>query len=349
MSKRLPTGADRLNFTLALLGFLNQAAEQKVNYTAGELAEHFQVSLADINQALRFLDGVDVQRLSAVHSFEDSPYIVYWDFEDEDDMSAPTVPFDDDAIVGYSFSSEASVTSAPQFSAEQVTALVTGLQYLRSLPDDSASEDIDELIKILTAGRHNLLARQIEYRPGTTSAVVDLIQNAIANQKRISCSYTNQKGETSTREMDPLRIDPRNSAWQLRSWCHVHNEPRSFGIERMSKVEILDQPWCQEAIDHEIREEADYISRETDVEVTVDVDPEGYDLIADFGGKAIKTAKETGTTRAVLKIGFLPYFGRAVARYGGAVRVIEPASAREIVRDYALNALKLVSDRKTAE
>jgi proteasome accessory factor C len=172
---------------------------------------------------------------------------------------------------------------------------------------------------------------------------------AIYNQKRIRCSYQNQKGEKSTREMDPLRIDPRDSSWQLRAWCHNNEEPRNFRIDSMSNVEVLDTDWIPQSHKVEIDEELEYRAKETDVEVVIEADPEGLALISDFAGKVNKIDKKTGVTTATLQIGFLPYFGRAVARFGGAVRVISPAQAREVVREYALRALGQAGDRKDVE
>jgi hypothetical protein len=38
-------------------------------------------------------------------------------------------------------------------------------------------------------------------------------------------------------------------------------------------------------------------------------------------------------------VGHLPNLGKLVSRYGGAAKVIAPAEAREIVKNYALAAL----------
>ncbi len=342
MPRKLATGPDRLNFTLALIAFLNEANEKNHVVTAGQIASHFDVELKDLNRALKSLQWAEVKDSSG---FEEYPYEV--DFElDEDDLE---IPLEADAVIGFRVSADAKVNSVPQFSAEQATALVAGLQYLRSLPDSSATADIDELIKLLTSQGNGQAINNIEYRPGTISSAIEVIQKAIQSKKRIRCSYQNQKGEKSVREMDPLRIDPRASSWQLRAWCHSNNEPRNFRIDSMSNVELLETDWLPESSKVELDEDAEYRAKETDVEVLIEADPEGVAIIADFGGKVKKIDKKTGVATAVLQIGFLPYFGRAVARFGGAVRVISPAQAREVVRDYALKALGQAGDSKDAE
>lgn len=345
MPKKLTTAPDRLNFLLALLTFLNEADRNDREVTAGEIAKHFDVTLADVNTALHTLNLGGFDDPSGNHESWHHPYYVDFAFDDED----RELPFGEDSVVDYSINEHGSVQVVPQFSSEQVSALIVGLQYLRSLPDDSAQADIDELISLLSQGRHDLLSTSVEHRPGTMSAVVEKIQQAIYNQKRIRCSYQNQKGEKSVREMDPLRIDPRTASWQLRAWCHNNGTPRNFRIDAMSDVEILDADWLPESSKVEIDEELEYRAKDTDVEVIVEADPEGIDLIFDFGGKVSKVDKKTGITTATLQIGFLPYFGRAVARFGGAVRVISPLQAREVVRDYALKALGQTGDRKDVE
>ncbi len=345
MPKKLSTGPDRLNFTLALLTFLNEAQAERRDVTAGEIAIHFDVELREVNRALHVLSVGGFEDANGNYENWHYPYEIDFQFDEND----RELPFNEDAVIDFSINQQGSVKIAPQFSSEQASALVAGLQYLRSLPDTTATADIDELIKVLSEGRHDLLANNIEYRPGTTSAAIDVIQKAIQTNKRIRCSYQNQKGEKTVREMDPLRIDPRAASWQLRAWCHSNLEPRNFRIDSMSNVELLEIDWLPESYKVEVDEEAEYRAKETDVEVLIEADPEGLSIITDFGGKVHKIDKKSGVTTATLQIGFLPYFGRAVARFGGAVRVISPAQARQVVRDYALRALGQAGDRRGTE
>ncbi|MFM6962687.1 MAG: helix-turn-helix transcriptional regulator [Micrococcales bacterium] len=338
MPRKIDSAAERANLMLALLSYLKRSKLEK-DVTAGELATHFNVELKEIDRALRKLNLSGYKDVFDSSETEMNPYFVPFDFDEDDDS---VIPLKETDVIDLEVNSDARIKDAPQFTGEQVSALITGLQYLRTLPDDSANDDITELIKILSEGRAGIFAENIEYRSTTKTQTIEALQRAIREHRRIKCSYQNQEGSVTVREMDPLRIDPRASAWQLRAWCHVHNSLRNFRVDTMSNVEVLEQVWVPEAETAVIADEADYIAKESDVEVIVEVDPEGYALVSDFGGKAHKQSKaetKDGTIKATLKIGYLPYFGRAVARFGGAVRVISPQAAKDAVREYALAAI----------
>jgi predicted DNA-binding transcriptional regulator YafY len=69
------------------------------------------------------------------------------------------------------------------------------------------------------------------------------------------------------------------------------------------------------------------------------VDPEAYELVSEFATLDEPAKGNSGTVRVKIKVGYLPNLGHLIAKYGGAARVIEPAEAREIVKNYCLMAL----------
>lgn len=332
MTRKLKTGAEQLNFTLSLIHYLNNVDHE---VTVAETVKHFGVSEADVVRSLSQLTTAGFITASSGTAFERIFYNVFPVNEDEDDFT-----WRPETEISFAPDFDTDLLDAPSLSTSQLSALIAGLQYLRSLPNVAMAGEIDALIARLTAGKQQDFVTNIEYRPGTVSATIAQLRDAILQKKRIRCDYTNQQGESSRRELDPVRIDPRNSNWQLRAWCHKNDAGRNFRVDHIRNIEILDEPWCAEAFELQSTDEADYIEHETDLTVVVEVDPEAYSLIGDFNGSVTSIDKQTLAKKAELKIGNLPYFGRMIARYGGAARVISPASAREVVRDFALEALE---------
>lgn len=82
-----------------------------------------------------------------------------------------------------------------------------------------------------------------------------------------------------------------------------------------------------------------YVPGEHDTDVVVEVDPEAYELVAEYANVETSTSTNRGTIRVTIKVGHLPNLGHLISKYGGAARVIEPAAARDIVRIYALGSL----------
>jgi hypothetical protein len=71
----------------------------------------------------------------------------------------------------------------------------------------------------------------------------------------------------------------------------------------------------------------------------VEVEPEGYRLIAESKSVSEPITVEAGLVRAEIRVGHLPNIGKLVAKFGGAARVIAPLEAKLLVKNYALTAL----------
>ena len=107
----------------------------------------------------------------------------------------------------------------------------------------------------------------------------------------------------------------------------------------MRAILVLDEPLSAEAKRIEDFEEALYVAAATDTAVTVEVQPEGYRLISESKTVSEPVTLDSSTVRAEIMVGHLPNLGKLVARYGGAAKVIAPAEARAVVKNYALAAL----------
>ena len=177
----------------------------------------------------------------------------------------------------------------------------------------------------------------------TLAIFVEILRKAILTGRRINCNYTNQRGEESDRELDPIRLDPHGAVWYLRAWCPRSQELRAFRLDRMRAVAITDAGRSEQAELEATRvDELDdrvYIPDEHDTEVVIEVDPEAYELAAEFATSGDPKISADGTLRVTIKVGYLPNLGHLIAKYGGAARVIEPAEARLVVKNYCLHSL----------
>ena len=312
-----PTGKERYNFLLPLIGYIMKNEPVEIS----QVAKHFAVSEEYVRDALRTLSVTATQRASG---FEET----YYNFN-PDSLEEGLIEL----------AERNGIDSAPRLSGRQASALAAGLTILSTFPEFSTQTEIRELLDIIARGNTLAGPQVIEFRPGTVDADAAVIRHAMLNNHRISCVYRNLQGEQSTREIDPIRLDPRGSVWFLRGYCHKNNELRNFRLDHMRSAVELDIEICEEAKNIQEIDDADYIANDTDVEVTVEVDPEAYSLLGDFAAETLKQDSKTGKTIALIKVGYLPYLGKVIAHYGGAARVLEPESARRVVREYALSAL----------
>jgi proteasome accessory factor C len=321
-----PTSQERFNFIASLIAYVIHNDYSSIK----EVAEHFEVSEVYVREAISTM----VNTASLRPEMEETYYMY-----DEDELEKGVIHLiQTDGFV-----------DVPKLSGRQASAIAVGLNYLNSLPNFSNSAEIEELLNLLGQGSASDAVQIIDYKPGTIDADAAVIRQAMINGNRISCEYINQRGEKSTREIDPIRLDPNGELWFLKGYCLKNKELRNFRLDHMRAATELDVAISAEAreIGNEIEEE--YVASETDVEVVIEVEPEAFGLLTDFGAQIDETESKTGKTRATIKVGYLPTLGRVINQYGGAARVLAPESARKAVRNYALTALGRPMDESLSE
>ena len=137
------------------------------------------------------------------------------------------------------------------FSQEEILALVTIQQLLEQLepgllgnklkPLQSrlnqlmdkhglASQDVAKRIRIVHAGKRVVQAKSFEVVAAATMA-----------RKRLTIWHFNrQNGITTERQVSPQRLVHYRDNWYLDAWCHLRDDVRSFSIDAIQKLEVLD-------------------------------------------------------------------------------------------------------------
>lgn len=307
---------DRYNFLLALVGYLGHRDQVSLV----EVAEHFELETEYVVKALKSLNEATAQ----VGGFEEWPFYVDLDLLDDGQVSLTTAEVIDDV---------------PRLSTRQAAAISAGLGYLVSIPEFAGNSDIRDLMQKISSGSSLGNAEVISVAPGSVEAGAETLRQAILSNRAISCEYINRKQEKTRREIEPLRIDLTGGVWYLRGYCPINRGVRNFLIEHMRSIVILDRVISDVATKVGEIEDATYVAEITDTAVTVEVAPEAYRLITEFQTVSEPKDVGSGTIRTEIKVGHLPNLGRLIAKYGGAAKVIAPAEARDIVRNYALSVL----------
>ncbi len=319
------SAVDRFNFMTALIGYLLRNNPVSVN----DVATHFGVSPELVRSAIStIVKTEDTNPYGAKSFYNLEDWDVYLDGGD-------TITLELDPLNGAN-----AQTDAPSLNTREAAAIVMGLQYLKTLPEFANEQDIDKLLEMLSKGQGiGSGAPSIVIRPGRIDADASVCRSAILEGKRIEFEYINQKGEKGRRQIDPIRLDPRENYWYVHGWCLINQDVRMFRLDRMRDAVILDEPIGEQAKSVIELDDRTYTERETDIDVTVAVAPEAYALLGEYQQDGEPKKNSNGEFVAVIRVGYLPNLGRLIARYGGKARVLEPAEARNIVRDHALIAL----------
>ena len=169
-----------------------------------------------------------------------------------DRLHAPIIY--DKELNGYRFDSESDDYALPGlwFSPEEIYALLTMQHLLRNLDSggllskhiqplqsrllamlddaDSSLEEIQNRVKIEKIGARKFDLEHFQE-----------IGSALVKRKRLVIEYTSRsKDENTSREISPQRMIYYRDNWYLDAWCHSKNALRSFSVDAIKSVEVLE-------------------------------------------------------------------------------------------------------------
>jgi predicted DNA-binding transcriptional regulator YafY len=107
------------------------------------------------------------------------------------------------------------------------------LARIRALIDegDHAREEVQRRIRILHIASRPVAPRHFE-----------AVSSALLSRKRLELShYSRERDEVTTREVSPQRLVYYRDNWYLDAWCHLRRGLRSFALDALRRVAILDR------------------------------------------------------------------------------------------------------------
>lgn len=93
-----------------------------------------------------------------------------------------------------------------------------------------ASLDIAKRIRIVHAGKRTVIAKSFEVVAAAT----------MARMRLKIWHFNRQNGITTEREVSPQRMVHYRENWYLDAWCHLRDDVRSFSIDAVKRVEVLE-------------------------------------------------------------------------------------------------------------
>ena len=73
--------------------------------------------------------------------------------------------------------------------------------------------------------------------PEETRRVVDQLDIAIRERRRVHVVYDALDGETSERDLRPLGLYHWGKVWTLAAWCELRHDFRNFRADRIASIE----------------------------------------------------------------------------------------------------------------
>jgi predicted DNA-binding transcriptional regulator YafY len=145
------------------------------------------------------------------------------------------------------------------FSQDEAKALVAAVRLSQpwlDAPLALAAEDaLGKMLSILPAAARAAAESLALYAPpasynGLTAPVradLQLLREAIGLRRKVQMDYCDAKEAVSQRTVQPLGCFYWGRTWTLVAWCEARHDFRSFRIDRMQAVAVLELPFRSEA------------------------------------------------------------------------------------------------------
>jgi predicted DNA-binding transcriptional regulator YafY len=184
-------------------------------------------------------------------------------YRDVADLQHQGVPIEGEAGVGYRLGAGFDLPPL-MFTQKEANALAASVRLAQAWLDPAMAGDAEtawsKIVSVLppaaraTAEGVPLYAVVIE-PDAATQRSLQLLREAVHARRKVKMRYLDAGGRESRRVLWPLGCFYWGSVWTLGAWCEARQDFRSFRVDRMAAVEVLD-----ERVGHEAgRTLADYL------------------------------------------------------------------------------------------
>lgn len=141
------------------------------------------------------------------------------------------------------------------FTAADLTAILMGLGSLASMPGNEewvrTQAKVRSLLPLQQAEEIELKSSQIviDLKPWmgnhAVTAVLPLVKKSLYEQRLLSFLYSDRKGQSTKRRIEPYRLVLKDYRWYMYGFCLDRCDFRLFKVGRMAEAEMLEERFSQ--------------------------------------------------------------------------------------------------------
>ena len=175
-------------------------------------------------------------------------------YRDVADLQHQGVPIEGEAGVGYRM--RAGFDLPPlMFSSAEAQALVAAIRLARPRLDAglaaAAEAALSKILAVLPASTRAAAESLAVYAPSvgqddSTRQRLELLRQATEARQTLRLTYRDLKDRTSQRTVRPLGCFFWGPVWTLAAWCETRQDFRSFRVDRIKALQVLDQRFRDE-------------------------------------------------------------------------------------------------------
>lgn len=229
-----------------------------------------------------------------------------------------------------------------RLAADEATALLVAARAVATLPGLRES-DRDALLRATAkleaaagevAGASSRLSVTFESEGGVFADV----DRAIAERRRLWLRYYSPaRDELTERKVDPIRLFAVGHTY-MEGWCHLSEARRTFRLDRVAEIRLLDERAEPPAIEARDLSEGLVQPAAEDPEVVVEVGPGGR-WVAEYYPHDSAEELAGGGLRITLRSPDPASLRRLALRLGREGRIVAPAELADSARSAAREAL----------
>jgi proteasome accessory factor C len=235
---------------------------------------------------------------------------------------------------------DAGMSRPLRLTAEEALALVIGLRTLAEVPAITDGDAINRaLAKIETVAGGAVAADTVSVSLDTAARLLPVLQVAIDTGRALALRYyTATRDETTDRIVDPLRVFELDGHDYLEGWCRRAEGMRLFRVDRIERVDVLDEP-ARPPAGVELRDlsEGVYTPAPEHLLAVLRVNP-AYAWVGDYYPSE-ETVEADGRHTISLRVADPAWVRALVLGSAGQVDVLAPDWLAEAIRDEARAAL----------
>jgi predicted DNA-binding transcriptional regulator YafY len=240
------------------------------------------------------------------------------------------------------------------FTAEEATVLYMGANLVKEVwgqtYDEAVTAAIAKLDNVLPDDlRHEVALAQQSLVVGGLTALsyrsweptLHALRRCIQERHCVRLCYRDFAREETERSVEPYALTFQMGLWYLVGLCHLRQDLRTFRVDRIQRVEPLEQRFTMPA-SFSVREYLERTMRfEPNYEVTVHLDAAAAPQVRERHSHWMQfTEYPDGSITAHFGVATLEWAAGWVLGYGSAARVLEPQELIARVREAAAGALR---------
>ncbi|MGA9242152.1 MAG: YafY family protein [Silvibacterium sp.] len=208
------------------------------------------------DRLFRIVQLLRAGRLSTARSLaqklEVSERTIYRDIQ-EPQLSG--MPIEGEAGVGYTLRRDFDIPPL-MFDRQEITALVLGARMVKAWGGTEMAEAANNALRkievVLPPDLRDRIDQVQLYAPGFRVSKelrhrLDSLHHAAIDRSVLDVEYSSEAGDLTRRRIRPLALVFWGGVWTLVGWCELRRDFRSFRVDRMQFISILDEIFTPQA------------------------------------------------------------------------------------------------------